>query len=176
MGDEQPIQVDLRAWAPGDLALLERLLGDPSMMTHLGGPETPEKIRERHARYCRSSASGADAQFAIVAGSAHAAAGWIGYWEREWQGQTVLEAGWSVLPELQGRGIATRAARLLADRARSNGRYRALHAFPAVDNPASNAVCRKAGFRCLGEVDFEYPRGHFLRCNDWSLELTDQNR
>jgi hypothetical protein len=27
-------------WGAGDLALLERLVGDPEMMEHLGGPES----------------------------------------------------------------------------------------------------------------------------------------
>mgnify|MGYP006175838757 CR=1 FL=1 len=34
--------VDLRK--DQDLPLLEQLLGDPEMMEHLGGPETPEQI------------------------------------------------------------------------------------------------------------------------------------
>jgi len=38
----------------GDLPLLERLMGNPTMTEHLSGPETPEKIRERHERDCRS--------------------------------------------------------------------------------------------------------------------------
>jgi len=46
-----------------------------------------------------------------------------------------------------------------------------LHAFPAADHPASNAVCRKAGFTLCGETGFEYPPGTIMRCNDWRLEL-----
>jgi RimJ/RimL family protein N-acetyltransferase len=48
-----------------------------------------------------------------------------------------------------------------------------LHAFPAVDNAASNALCRSLGFTLLGAFDVEYPPGHALRCNDWALELGD---
>jgi hypothetical protein len=43
----------LQAWPEADLPLLERLLGDPDMMTHLGGPESPEQILQRHQRYLR---------------------------------------------------------------------------------------------------------------------------
>jgi hypothetical protein len=39
------------------------------------------------------------------------------------------------------------------------------------DNAASNAVCRKAGFEMLEEVDFEYPKGTPIRCYDWRYEL-----
>jgi RimJ/RimL family protein N-acetyltransferase len=57
--------------------------------------------------------------------------------------------------------------------ARAAGRFRYLHAFPSVENVGSNGVCRKAGFTLLGEHDFEYPKGHFMRCNDWRYELFD---
>jgi len=42
--------VSLEPWGPGDLPLLERRLGDPRMTEHLGGPESPEKLRERQGR------------------------------------------------------------------------------------------------------------------------------
>ena len=46
-----------------------------------------------------------------------------------------------------------------------------LHAFPAVDNAASNGLCRKVGFLYVAECDFEYPPGHIMHCNDWRLDL-----
>jgi len=42
--------VRLVPWAEGDLPALQRA-NAPELMTHLGGPETDEKVRERHARY-----------------------------------------------------------------------------------------------------------------------------
>jgi len=47
-----------------------------------------------------------------------------------------------------------------------------MHAYPAVDNAPSNGICRSLGFELLGASDFEYPKGHPLRCNDWRLDLT----
>ena len=41
----------LEPWGEDDLSLLHALLGDPVMTEHLGGPEAPERIVERHARY-----------------------------------------------------------------------------------------------------------------------------
>ena len=97
--------------------------------------------------------------------------GVIGYWERSWRGGLVYETGWNVLPGFQGRGLATAAARAVAVTARAQRWHRFLHAFPAVDHPASNAICRKAGFALLGDTDFEYPPGNIMRCNDWRREL-----
>lgn len=163
--------VDIRPWASDDLSLLQRLMGDPDMTEHLGGTETPEKILSRHEGYWRSSASAKDSMFVIVVGPEKISAGSIGYWERDWQGQTVLETGWSVLPEFQGLGIAGKATAILLKRVRANGEHRFIHAFPSVDNQPSNAICRKAGFTLQAAINFEYPPGNFMRCNDWRYDL-----
>ena len=46
-----------------------------------------------------------------------------------------------------------------------------MHAFPNVDNAPSNAICRKLGFDLLGPCEVEFPKGHFMTCNDWRLDL-----
>jgi RimJ/RimL family protein N-acetyltransferase len=172
MSRDLQTDVDLRAWEDTDLPLLERLMGDPAMTEHLGGPESPEKIRERQERYLRLHPEQGQ-MFVIVVGPDRLAAGSVGYWERETPDGTVWETGWSVLPEFQGRSIATLGTAILVERVRAIGRHRYLHAYPAVDNPPSNAICRKLGFSNLGAFDFEYPKGNPLRCNDWRLDLWD---
>lgn len=164
--------VRIEPWGEDDLALLQQLLGDPAMMEHLGGPESEMQIAARHARYLRLADSGADQMFKIVHDATGMAVGSVGYWERTWRGERVYEIGWSVLPAFQGRGIASAATRQAVAKARSVGLHQAMHAFPSVDNPPSNAVCRKLGFTLVGECDFEYPAGHFMRCNDWRLDLS----
>jgi RimJ/RimL family protein N-acetyltransferase len=155
--------VELVPWGPDDRALLGALLGDPAMMGHLGGPETDEKLDERQARF-QQPASG---QYKIVEDAV--GAGSVGYWERDWLDETVWELGWFVLPAFQGRGLAARATAAVIEIARGDEPGRPFHAFPAVDNPPSNAICRKLGFTLLGALDFEYPPGNRLRCNDWRL-------
>jgi len=141
------------------------------MTKHMGGPETAEQLQSCHQRYCLSSKTGIDPMFVIVVGHEQESAGSIGYWKRDWQGQQVWETGWSALPEYQGKGIATQATMLIIERVRTEDAYRYLHAYPSVENVPSNAICRKVGFLLLGEVDFEYPKGHWMRCNDWCLDL-----
>ncbi|MFL5734105.1 MAG: GNAT family N-acetyltransferase [Chloroflexia bacterium] len=172
MSDQEKPDIELRPWSDGDLPLLERLLGDPAMMMHLGGPETPEQIRKRHERYCLLGESGSGQMFVIVSGSDRHAVGSIGYWETEWRGHPVWETGWFVLPEYQGQGFAGRATTAVAEQAHAVGKHRFLHAFPSVDNKSSNAICQKAGFILEGEVDFEYPKGNFMRCKNWYLDLS----
>ena len=163
----------IEPWGEGDLPLLERLLGDPAMMEHLGGPESPEKIAQRQERYIGLQGEGPDKMFKIVEAATGESVGSVGYWERDWLGGHVYETGWSVLREFQGRGIATIATAQVIELVRAEGKHRFLHAFPGVENGPSNAICRKLGFELLDEHDFEYPKGSgtVLHCNDWRLDL-----
>jgi RimJ/RimL family protein N-acetyltransferase len=164
---EQP-KIRLERWSDGDLDLLRRI-NAPEMTEHLGGPETEEQVVARHKRYV--AGIGPSRMFRIVRLPDEAAVGSIGYWERIWRDQSVYETGWSVLPEFQGLGIAATAAAEAMDRARDEQKLRYVHAFPSIHNPASNAVCRKVGFELVAEIDFEYPPGRMMRCNDWRLDL-----
>jgi RimJ/RimL family protein N-acetyltransferase len=163
--------VRLEPWGKDDLPLLEKLMGDPAMTEHLGGPESPERIAERQARYEDVGDTSKGRMFKIVDEATGESVGSVGYWERDWRDQQVYETGWSVLPAFQGRGIAGAATGLVIDLARAEKKHRFLHAFPSVDNAASNAICRKLSFTLLEAREFEYPPGNVMRCNDWRLDL-----
>ena len=158
--------VRLERWADGDRALLGRLLGDPAMTEHLGGPESEAKLDERQERYVHRESG----MYKVLLDGEPV--GSVGFWERSWRGEDVFEMGWSVLPEFQGRGIAGRATALALAVAAADPRQRRwMHAFPSVDNGPSNGICRRAGFELLGSVEFEYPKGSFMTCNDWRYDL-----
>lgn len=176
--------VRLEPWSEGDLWLL-RAMNAPELMEHLGGPETEEQLAARQSRYERLSVDPdrAGCMFRIVLLPEERTAGAIGFWEHVEEpedgtgapgatARSVYETGWTVLPGFQGRGVATAATLAVVERARAEGRFRHLHAYPSTENAPSNAVCRKAGFTLLAEREFEYPPGRLMRCNDWRLELT----
>jgi RimJ/RimL family protein N-acetyltransferase len=165
------IEIRLEPWAAGDLPLLRRLLGDPAMTAHLGGPESEETLADRQRRFERLGDSGEGRMFKVVDARTGTALGSVGYWRREWRGEGVFEAGWLVLPEFQGHGVAGAATRQAVARAAAERERRFLHAFPAVANAPSNALCRRLGFTLLEELDFAHPPGNILRCNDWRLDL-----
>ncbi|MEN8655838.1 GNAT family N-acetyltransferase [Streptomyces sp. 21So2-11] len=162
--------VRIEPWSEGDLELL-RQVNAPEMMKHLGGPETDEQLLVRHKRYVNEDGSHNGRMFRIVLLPEGVPAGTIGFWNQTWHGEAVYETGWSVLPEFQGRGVAKAATAATVELARAEGRHRRLHAFPSVDNPASNALCAKAGFEFVAACDFEFPPGNLMRCNDWRLDL-----
>jgi Acetyltransferase (GNAT) domain len=93
--------VRLEPWGKDDLPLVRRLMGDPAMTEHLGGPESEVKLVERQARYERVEDEGTGRMFRIVDEATGDAAGSVGFWAKDWRDQQVYEIGWSVLPEFQ---------------------------------------------------------------------------
>lgn len=163
--------VRLEPWSEDDLALDLQMLGDPVMTQYLGGPESAEHIAQRHTLKLRLPDSGAGRMFKIVLQATDEAVGSVGYWESSWHDEDIYEIGWLVLTAFQGRGIASAAAAQAIIQARADGKHRFLHAFPAVENEPSNGICRKLGFTLVEAFESEYPKGHFMQCNDWRLDL-----
>ena len=163
--------IRLHGWTAGDLALLEKTVGDAAMMEHLGGPENARQIALRHERYLQKGEREEGGMFTISLDGDSTLVGTVGFWETTWKDEAIYEAGWMVLPAFAGRGIATQAALAIIERARAQHRHRFLHAFPSVSNDASNKVCANAGFLNLGECTFEYPKGRLMQSNDWRVDL-----
>jgi len=155
-----------------DRALTEELESDPEVMRELGGAHNAEEIAATHERRANQLEL-PDWWFKIVPEPGGAAVGTIGIWPADHVDDRIYEVGWTVLARHQGKGIASRALAILLERARADGRFGSVHAFPGVTNPASNALCRKFGFRKLGERDVVYT-GRTLRVNHWVLDLDER--
>ncbi len=166
-------QIQINIWEDKNLDLLLKI-NAPEMMEHLGGSETKEQILKRHKRYLELGDKGK--MFSITQPPDFEAVGSVGYWQTKWIDESVYEIGWSVLPQFQGRGIATLAVKLTIDEAMKEKRYKYIHAFPSVENPASNAICRKLNFSFMSDCEFEYPPGNLMHCNNWRLNInTNKN-
>jgi RimJ/RimL family protein N-acetyltransferase len=126
-----------------DLAV--QLECDPVLMRHIGGPRPEADVRLAHQRRLDLMEKGAARMYKVVAGDSDEVLGTIGIWKIEWLGPQAYEMGWFVLPEHQGKGITTQAARLILAQARSDPHVRYVHAYPAVANLASNLIARKIG-------------------------------
>src|SRR6266508_2029538 len=141
--------MELRNLSMHDLWLYEAIHCDPGMMEHLGGPLPREGLPEKLERDVATT---------------------VAIWDHEWEGRTITEIGWMVLPAFQGRGLGSGAVREALRRVRSAGRWEVVHAFPPVANVRSNAMCRALGFTVLGEGGFRF-RDRVLRGNHWELDL-----
>jgi len=151
-----------------DLAV--RLECDPEMMLHIGGPRSEEDVRASHKRRLDLMEKGEARMYKIVADDAYEVLGTIGIWKVDGDGPHAYEMGWFILPEHQNKGVATEAARRVVMSAWSDPEVRYVHAYPAVTNIASNAICRKIGMANQGEFANEGFGGE-LRCNDWRIEV-----
>lgn len=158
-----PATMELRRYQDGDFGLTQALETDPVTMRELGGPTDRASLRSAHRRRCEDPW-----WFTIVPQPSGPAVGTIGIWASQLDGSAIFETGWMVLPVHQGRGIASAALALLIERVRAEPRLDRMHAFPAVGNGPSNALCRRAGFTLLGERELDYA-GHRLHCSHWAL-------
>jgi RimJ/RimL family protein N-acetyltransferase len=154
----------LRPLSHGDLDLYRRVYTDPQMWTELGGvPALDVRIK-----FDRDVALMQDDRHwvLVIVTEREVAAGTVSLWDHQWDGETIDEIGWMVLPEHQGRGLATAGVTEALRWADESGRWPVLHAFPATSNAPSNALCRKHDFVLRGAIDHTY-RGETLRVNHW---------
>jgi len=162
--------LQLRNYSSDDRWLTEALECDPEVMRDLGGTTPLEKIAEVHERRLRLVSNPDVWCLVIVLEPEHAPIGTIGVWPSECEGEKIFEMGWMILPQFQKRGFATEAGRLILARATESGKFPEIVAFPASSNGASNAICRKLGFKLIKEVEIGY-NGPPQPSNYWKITL-----
>src|SRR5438552_16661936 len=99
-----PDSMELRPLARKDLRLYERIYTDPRMWAELGGV-----VEQDMAAKLERDVASVEAErhwVLVIVSDGGAAAGTVSLWDHEWEGQTIDEIGWMVLPEHQGRGLA----------------------------------------------------------------------
>ena len=164
----------LRNVHPGDLEAYVRMRCDPVMMAELGGPQPREGIEAKVASDIAATESGEAWVLMVVPDEARpeVVAGSVVIWSHEDEeapGAQLSEAGWMILPEFQGRGLAKQAVRAMLERAREEGRWGPVHAFPGATNGPSNGICRSLGFTLVGRRDVDFA-GRLLHTNHWRID------
>ncbi|MEV2237140.1 GNAT family N-acetyltransferase [Micromonospora sp. NPDC049891] len=161
----------LRDLEPADLDAYVRMRGDPVMMSELGGPQPRERIAGELTRDLETVREDSAWIKMIVPGDCPQVAGTVTLYPHG----GISEIGWMVLPEFQGRGLASRAVRTLLDLARADGRWGLIHAFPSTTNAASNAICRSAGFSLVGQEETAFA-GRIFQTSHWVFDPSTQSR
>lgn len=139
--------VTLRRLAPADADALHRLHSRPEVVANRVPPEPPTRAwADRRCGLAEADwLAGRAADLAVLdAATGGFAGGCALFFDEPATGQAMI--GYSLLPEARGRGLATRAVRLLAGWAFGIGLAR-LWAGTHPDNAASRRVLAKAGFR-----------------------------
>jgi RimJ/RimL family protein N-acetyltransferase len=153
-----------------DVSLYVRLRCDPAMTADLGGPQPKEGIPDKVREDVTWTEADRDWVLVIESSDSGEAMGSVCIWTNEREGEAISEIGWMVLPEFQGRGVAKRAVRAILERARTDGRWAMIHAFPAVTNGPSNGICRSLGFTLVDQLDYVGFSEEPLRCNHWRID------
>lgn len=164
------MNIALKEYCNDDLWLTEKLELNPEIMGDMGGPTPKDVLRRAHHQRVRAVAGRFAWYFTIVPDGVDQPVGTVGIWPTELLHSPINEMGWMVLPEYQGHGYGTAAAREALSRARFEQRWRLIHALPCVSNMPSNAICKRLGFSLNGEIQLAY-RNQTLWANDWVIEL-----
>jgi GNAT acetyltransferase-like protein len=96
--------MELRPLTRKDLRLYERIYTDPRMWAELGGV-LEQDIAAKLERDVASVEADRHWVLVIVTDQGNTA-GTVSLWGHEWEGETIDEIGWMVLPEAQGLGLA----------------------------------------------------------------------
>ncbi|HEX4869055.1 MAG TPA: GNAT family N-acetyltransferase [Acidimicrobiales bacterium] len=140
----------LRPWTSSDAPVLAAAWTDPEIARWTGVPDQHDEAaavrwingdRDRRAR---------GLSLDLVAVVDDAIVGEVGLSGIDATGRTA-DIGWWVVAHRRGRGLATRAAILLADWAVAELSIDAVLARCHQDNPSSAGVARAAGFRPVGQ-------------------------
>lgn len=150
--------VTVRPLRPGDeAALLEERL-DPESQRWATSTRlwTAQDVRVFVAGTAAAWLSGTEARFAIVDSATGTCAGSLGL-RVSVPAFRIAEIGYGLRAGWRGRGLTTRAVRLVSDWAFFRAGFARLELGAAVDNAASRRVAERAGFRSEGIARMRLP-------------------
>ena len=167
-------EIGLRPWREADLGVIAALCRDPDVarFTRVPDPYTDADARAWIDGLAGRLAEGEAVRLAIVAGGGDPV-GSIGLridpFDRD-----IAEAGYMVGPAARGRGVATTALRLASRWALRDLGVARVQLATHVDNPASQRVAERAGFRREGVLrSWEELRGERVDLVMFSLVAAD---
>ena len=153
----QPIltttRLTIRPFTPADLALLEELHRDVEIGRYMGGIWTDAQIREALDRFVADQALFGHAKWAVhLHDGTFAGRAGISVWEPTGE----LELGYVLKPEYWGQGLATEAARAIAEWAFANTGVTHIIAFTDPQNFGSQRVLERIGMTRLPDRDMGF--------------------
>jgi RimJ/RimL family protein N-acetyltransferase len=138
-------KVTVRHWREDDIPEIVAACSDPEIprWTSVPSPYTEADARAFQADLRPAMEAGERCAFGIVEGGA--VAGAIGFPRLSWPDERA-EVGYWVAAHARGRGLATRAVRLVCDWGFEECGFHRIELIAATGNPASRAVAERAGF------------------------------
>jgi RimJ/RimL family protein N-acetyltransferase len=167
-------EIGLRPWREEDLGVIAALCRDPDVarFTRVPDPYTDADARAWIDGLPGRLADGEAVRLAIVAGGGDPV-GSIGL-RIDTFDRDIAEAGYMVAPAARGRGVATTALRLASRWGLRDLGVARVQLSTHVDNPASQRVAERAGFRREGVLrSWEELRGERVDLVMFSLVGSD---
>lgn len=131
-----------RPFTPDDFDLMARLHRDPEVGRYFGGVWSDEKVREAVSEFVAEQAErGHSKWLAFRRDGRFVGRAGVSFWEHTGE----LELGYALLPEAWGQGLATEAARGVADFVFRITSVDHLIGFTHLDNLGSQRVLEKIG-------------------------------
>ncbi len=163
-GSDRPIlttaRLTFRPFTLGDLPLLEELHRDPDVGRYMGGVWEHAQVARRLAQFVEEHAARGHSKWCV-----HTAEGvFVGRAGVSlWPPTGELELGYAFRPAFWGQGLATEAARAVAEWAFANLGVDHLIAFTDPQNFGSQRVLERIGMKRLPDRDmgFEVPSAYF---------------
>jgi RimJ/RimL family protein N-acetyltransferase len=131
-----------RPFTPNDFELMARLHRDPEVGRYFGGVWHDEKVRGAIAEFAAEQAElGHSKWLAFLHDGTFVGRAGVSFWEHTGE----LELGYALLPAFWGQGLATEAARAVADFAFKATEVDHLIGFTHLENVGSQRVLEKIG-------------------------------
>jgi RimJ/RimL family protein N-acetyltransferase len=152
-------RVLLRRWRPADARAYKAIASHPAVARTLGKPPTLAKARATVATQNALLDATGSCFWALEMRATGAFGGWCGIKPGP-DGTPVAgvpEIGWTLHPDLHGRGLATEAAGAVLAWAWAHTEHPRVYAITTPGNAASLAVMRRLGMAEVPGSRFEHP-------------------
>lgn len=151
-------RVILRKLRGADAEPLAAVLCDPFAMRYFPSPMTRQQVDDWIKRYQERYQEWGFGRWAIIAKESGQVVGNCGLILYPAAGNLEVELGYHVVPQCQGQGFATEAARACLTWAFENTSYERVISFMAIDNLASRRVAERIHSRFLGDCPGAWDR------------------
>lgn len=145
-----------RPFSADDFDLLATLHRDPEVGRYMGGVWTDQRIADALARFVAEQAERGHSKWAAFTRDGRfAGRAGVSFWPATGE----LELGYSLMPEFWGQGLATEAARAVADWTFGNTDVPHLIAFTHLENYGSQRVLERLGMVRQPDQDMGFEDG-----------------
>ncbi len=153
----------IRPFVYEDLKKLIEILTDPLVMSFLGGPRSPNNIKEQFYAACEYFDKHQVGLMALIEKKSNALMGRVGFIQNSIEGTEEFELVWILAKEYWDQGYATEAATALGDYAFAKLQKKHFISIIAQENQRSLRVAQKIGMICEKEIVFKEMPAYLFR-------------